>query len=112
MNDSPTRKARRVLDMLQGNRDTLALVASVTVGFIILPPILLLQQADILTMAVRIGLAFMVTYVVVFVFIHIGQWILYNELERQRRQAEANEAEAARDQQQSQERGGDTHETA
>ncbi|MFO7774408.1 MAG: hypothetical protein R6W89_01285 [Candidatus Hydrogenedentota bacterium] len=112
MNNSSTGKARRALDILQRNRDTLALVASVTVGFIVLPPILLLQEADLLTMAIRIGVAFVVTYVVVFVFIHIGQWILYNELERQRRQAEALEAEAAHEQQGSKERGEDTHETA
>ncbi len=111
MSNAFSGKARRVLELLQDNHDTLALVASVTVGFILLPPILLLQQTDVLTMAVRIGLAFVVTYVVVFTFIHIGQWILYNELERQRRQAE-EEAEVARAQQESQERGGDTHETA
>ena len=86
-----------------------ALISAIAVGFVLLPLLLLFQETDVLTLLVRVGVAFLCTYVAVFLLLHIGQWIIYNELQRERRQQA--EARKAQEEENYPEQSGDTNES-
>ena len=108
MNGQHPNNSWRPLWLLKLNTDLTALLAGVGVGFILLPLLLMLRDTDVLTLLVRTGITFLITYVAVFLLLHIGQWIIYNELRRERQQQAA--ARQAQEEQDYREQSGDTHE--
>ncbi len=92
--------------VLAVNGDLLALAAGVLAAFVVLPLHFVFREISLLALLARVGVTFLATYAAVYFLVYVGQWIIYNELDRTRRQQAALEASQ---QSRSGDHSGDTH---